>query len=38
MEEARCPECGRPIGGNEHTLTAGNNRAQYLEEIAAGQA
>ncbi|KAL8277846.1 hypothetical protein RQP46_009665 [Phenoliferia psychrophenolica] len=34
MELAICPECGQPIGGGSHRLTAGNSRDDDLERIA----
>ena len=34
MHEARCPECGTPIGGGSHRLLASNTRAREFEDIA----
>ncbi|KAI2785918.1 hypothetical protein POX_h09681 [Penicillium oxalicum] len=31
MEQARCPECGAPIGGQNHTAVAGVTRAREME-------
>ncbi|KAI4599940.1 hypothetical protein KJ359_001676 [Pestalotiopsis sp. 9143b] len=31
MEQARCPECGAPIGGQSHQLIAGVTRASEME-------
>ncbi|KAH9865451.1 hypothetical protein J1614_009035 [Plenodomus biglobosus] len=31
MELARCPECGNPVGGQNHTPTAGVTRAENME-------
>ncbi|KAJ5508052.1 hypothetical protein N7527_010195 [Penicillium freii] len=31
MEQARCPECGAPIGGQNHTAVAGVSRAREME-------
>jgi hypothetical protein len=31
MEQARCPECGAPIGGQHHTAVAGVTRATNME-------
>ena len=31
MEEARCPECGAPIGGHDHRPVAGVSRAVGME-------
>lgn len=30
-----CPECGEPIGGNNHRLTAGNRESTVLRGLAA---
>ena len=32
MEEARCPECGSPVGGQDHTLLDGVTRASEMED------
>ncbi|KAF8629392.1 hypothetical protein AX15_003447 [Amanita polypyramis BW_CC] len=34
MQAARCPECGQPIGGQDHQLDASNSRAEEYEELA----
>ncbi|KAF5861160.1 hypothetical protein ETB97_000534 [Aspergillus alliaceus] len=31
MEQARCPECGAPIGGQNHTAVEGVSRPQEME-------
>ena len=31
MEEARCPECGAPVGGSNHQAVAGVTRATDME-------
>ncbi|KAF1946092.1 NFX1-type zinc finger-containing protein 1 [Clathrospora elynae] len=31
MEEARCPECGAPVGGQNHVAVAGVSRATQME-------
>ncbi|PYI22896.1 hypothetical protein BO99DRAFT_377209 [Aspergillus violaceofuscus CBS 115571] len=31
MEQARCPECGSPIGGQNHTAVEGVSRAREME-------
>ena len=31
MEEAKCPECGAKIGGQQHALTAGNQLAGEMD-------
>ncbi|KAJ6126000.1 hypothetical protein N7471_010493 [Penicillium samsonianum] len=31
MEQARCPECGAPIGGQNHTAVEGVSRAREME-------
>jgi hypothetical protein len=31
MEQARCPECGSPVGGANHTAVAGVTRAEDME-------
>ncbi|ROW01827.1 hypothetical protein VPNG_07777 [Cytospora leucostoma] len=36
MEEARCPECGSPVGGRNHNPTAGVRRADDIEDLARG--
>ncbi|KAL2285256.1 hypothetical protein FJTKL_08216 [Diaporthe vaccinii] len=36
MEQARCPECGSPVGGRNHAPAAGVRRADGIEEIARG--
>ncbi|KAJ6587167.1 hypothetical protein DFH09DRAFT_248112 [Mycena vulgaris] len=33
-ERSRCPECGAPVGGENHTLDATNGRALEFESIA----
>ena len=33
MEQARCPECGAPIGGQNHTAVAGVSRAREMEQM-----
>ncbi|KAK7060167.1 hypothetical protein VNI00_000931 [Paramarasmius palmivorus] len=37
MQASRCPECGAPIGGSDHSLDASNTRAMEFEEIAGRQ-
>ena len=37
MQEARCPECNAPIGGQSHRLNTRNTRAQEFEDIARQQ-
>lgn len=32
MEEARCPACDAPVGGQNHVLAGGVQRAEDLEE------
>lgn len=34
MEETICPECGAPVGGNDHRPVAGMQSAVALEAIA----
>lgn len=36
MEEARCPECGSPVGGQHHEPAQGVRRADVIEELARG--
>lgn len=36
MERARCPECGSPVGGQNHAPAEGVRRAVGIEEIARG--
>lgn len=36
MEEARCPECGSPVGGQDHEPADGVRRAGGIEELARG--
>ncbi|KUI56519.1 Helicase required for RNAi-mediated heterochromatin assembly 1 [Cytospora mali] len=36
MEQARCPECGSPVGGQNHDPAEGVRRANAMEELAAG--
>lgn len=36
MEQARCPECGSPVGGAHHQPAEGVRRAAEIEEIARG--
>ena len=31
MEEARCPQCGEPVGGNHHVPVDGVRRADDIE-------
>jgi hypothetical protein len=31
MEQARCPECGAPIGGHDHQAVQGVTRAAGME-------
>ncbi|CAG8096658.1 unnamed protein product [Penicillium nalgiovense] len=31
MEQARCPECGSPIGGRNHAAVEGVSRAEHME-------
>ncbi len=31
MEQARCPECGEAIGGQDHTLLGDNRRDERME-------
>ena len=31
MELARCPECGKPVGGQNHQGAAGVTRAMNME-------
>ncbi|KAF3002120.1 hypothetical protein E8E15_000645 [Penicillium rubens] len=31
MEQARCPECGSPIGGRNHAAVEGVSRAEQME-------
>jgi hypothetical protein len=33
MQEARCPECGAPVGGQNHQPVAGVNRADDIERL-----
>ncbi|KAI4673398.1 uncharacterized protein J4E84_011123 [Alternaria hordeiaustralica] len=32
MQQARCPECGQPVGGQNHTAVAGVSRAREMED------
>ena len=34
MQASRCPECGQPIGGQDHQLDARNRRAEEYEELS----
>ena len=34
MELARCPECGAPIGGQDHVSVAGVRSADDLDALA----
>jgi len=34
VQASRCPECGQPIGGQNHTLDTSNRRAEEFEELA----
>lgn len=36
MEQARCPECGAPVGGLSHQPAMGVRRADRIEEMARG--
>lgn len=36
MEQARCPECGSPVGGQNHNPAEGVRRADDIEGLAAG--
>lgn len=36
MQQARCPECGAPIGGQNHAAVEGVRRATEIENIARG--
>ena len=36
MEQARCPECGAPVGGLNHRPVEGVRRADQMEEMARG--
>ncbi|KDN70104.1 hypothetical protein CSUB01_08968 [Colletotrichum sublineola] len=36
MERARCPECGAPVGGQNHQAVEGVRHAANIEEIARG--
>ncbi len=36
MEQARCPECGAPIGGQNHRAVEGVRHATEIEEVARG--
>ena len=31
MEQARCPECGAPVGGENHRAVEGVTRAMDME-------
>lgn len=31
MEEARCPECGSRVGGQNHEFLSGTTRAEEME-------
>ena len=32
VEQATCPECGAPVGGQSHQLAAGVTRATLMED------
>lgn len=34
MEQARCPECGAPVGGQNHMSVEGVRRARGIEDLA----
>lgn len=34
MEQARCPECGAPVGGQNHAPAEGVARARQIEDLA----
>lgn len=34
MQQARCPECGSPVGGQNHAAAQGVRRADAIEELA----
>ncbi|KAI0505882.1 hypothetical protein F5B22DRAFT_626229 [Xylaria bambusicola] len=36
MEQARCPECGSPVGGANHQSVEGVQRANEIDELARG--
>ncbi|KAF3061545.1 NFX1-type zinc finger-containing protein 1 [Daldinia childiae] len=36
MEQARCPECGAPVGGTNHTPVAGVQHANDIDNLARG--
>lgn len=36
MQQARCPECGSPVGGQNHTPAAGVTLATNIENLAHG--
>lgn len=36
MQQARCPECGSPVGGQHHAPAQGVRRADAIEELARG--
>lgn len=36
MELARCPECGEPVGGQNHASVEGNRAASDLERQFGG--
>lgn len=36
MEQARCPECGSPVGGQGHAPAEGVRRADAIEELGRG--
>ncbi|KAK7755474.1 hypothetical protein SLS62_002403 [Diatrype stigma] len=36
MQQARCPECGGPVGGSNHQPAEGVRRAEDIEELARG--
>ncbi|KAL7619743.1 hypothetical protein AAE478_010285 [Parahypoxylon ruwenzoriense] len=38
MQEARCPECGAPIGGRDHQLTQGVQRDEAMDELGVAAA
>lgn len=34
MQQARCPECGAPVGGQRHVAASGVSRAQDWDAAA----
>ncbi|CAK7236767.1 hypothetical protein SBRCBS47491_009749 [Sporothrix bragantina] len=36
MQQARCPECGAPVGGQQHMNAEGVQRADAIEELGRG--